>query len=95
MISIDLIRQNPDMVRKALVARGEEYSIESIISLDTQRRSVLTQAESSRAKRNRVSKDLSRMKEKPPELVVAMREEGYLIKELEEKVKVLEANLQS
>ncbi len=94
MISIDLIRQNPDMVRKALMGRGEENSLEDIILLDAERRSTLTQTESSRAKRNKVSKDISRMKEKPPELVAAMREEGDLIKSLEEKVKALEADLE-
>ena len=39
MISIDLIRQNPDMVRKALMGRGEENSLEDIILLDAERRS--------------------------------------------------------
>ena len=94
MISIDLIRQNPDMVRRALAARGEEKSLEDIILLDADRRYILTQTESSRAKRNKVSKDISRMKEKPPDLVAAMREEGDLIKALEEKVKAIEADLE-
>lgn len=94
MISIDLIRQNPDMVRRALTARGEENSLENIILLDAERRYILTQTESSRAKRNKVSKDISRMEEKPPDLVAAMREEGDLIKSLEEKVKALEADLE-
>ena len=93
MLSIDLIRQNPDAVRDALVKRGEEAPLETILSLDVQRRSHLTEVETLKANRNQVSKELGRMSERPAHLVEQMRQAGDRIKALEERVKEVEASL--
>jgi seryl-tRNA synthetase len=93
MLSIELIRQNPDVVREALEKRGEEAPLEAILSLDVQRRSHLTELENLRANRNRVSKELGRMAERPAHLVEEMRQAGDHIKALEDSVKDVEASL--
>lgn len=76
------------------MSRGEEVSLETILSLDVQRRSFLTQMENLRASRNRVSKDLGRMSERPAYLVQEMRETGDRIKVLEEHVRELDDSLE-
>jgi seryl-tRNA synthetase len=93
MLSIELIRQNPDVVREALERRGEEAPLEAILSLDVQRRSHLTELENLRANRNQVSKELGRMAERPAHLVEEMRQAGNHIKALEDRVKDVEASL--
>ena len=94
MLSIELIRQDPNAVREALVRRGEEAPLDTILSLDAQRRSHLTDVEKLRANRNQVSKELGRMSERPPQLVEEMRQTGDHIKSLEERVKDVEASLE-
>jgi seryl-tRNA synthetase len=93
LLSIDLIRQNPDAVRDALVKRGEEAPLETILSLDVQRRAHLTEVETLKANRNQVSKELGRMSERPAHLVDEMRQAGARIRALEERVKDVEASL--
>jgi seryl-tRNA synthetase len=93
MLSIDLIRSNPDAVREALAARGEEAPLAAILALDGQRRSLLTEAEGLRARHNQVSRELGRMAERPAHMVEEMRQEGDRIRALEEQVKQAEASL--
>ena len=93
MLSIELIRQDPDAVREALSRRGEEAPLEAILSLDVQRRSHLSEVENLRANRNQVSKELGRMSERPAHLVEEMRQTGDRIRTLEERVKEVEVGL--
>ncbi len=83
MIDIRLIRENPDVIRQALKNRNDDAPLEKIITLDEQYRVLLQQAESLRARRNEVSKQISKMKEKPPALIAEMRQVGEQIESLE------------
>ena len=94
MLSIELIRQDPDIVRGALARRGEEAPLETILSLDVQRRSHLTEVEDLRANRNQVSRELGRMSERPAHLIEEMRQTGDRITALEEQVREVEASLE-
>ena len=67
MISIELIRSEPDLVRDAMAKRGEDVPIDRILELDAQRRSAIAEADNLRARRNEVSRQLGQMKERPPE----------------------------
>jgi seryl-tRNA synthetase len=49
MLDIKLIRQNPDLIRQALKARGDDVSVEEVLSLDRRYHEVLSQFESLRA----------------------------------------------
>ncbi|MDA0988198.1 MAG: serine--tRNA ligase [Chloroflexi bacterium] len=93
MLSIELIRQSPKAVKEALERKGEEAPLEAILSLDVERRSLLTEVEDLRANRNQVSKELGRMSERPTNLVEEMRQAGDRIRALEERVKEVEARL--
>ncbi|MBI2855441.1 MAG: serine--tRNA ligase, partial [Chloroflexi bacterium] len=94
MLSIELIRKDPDGVRDALSRRGEEAPLEAILSLDARRRSHLTEMETLRARRNEVSREIGRMQMRPPELIEEMRQAGDRIKGLEEQVNDVEVRLE-
>ena len=94
MLSINLIRENPNVVREALDRRDEDHApLDRIIELDERRRVILTSSETLRARRNQVSKELSKMKEKPPEVIGEMRQVGSEIKTLETDLKELDEEL--
>ncbi|MDP6402242.1 MAG: serine--tRNA ligase, partial [SAR202 cluster bacterium] len=76
MINIELIRNEPDLVREAMRRRGEDVPIERVLELDRRCRSAITEADQLRARRNEVSKRLGQMKERPPELIEEMRGVG-------------------
>lgn len=64
MLDINLIRNDTETVRAALIARGADTeALDAILALDAQRRDILTQSETLRATRNTVSKEIGRMKE--------------------------------
>ena len=93
MISIELIRNQPDLVREAMRSRGEEAPIDRILECDTRRRSAIAEADSLRARRNEVSKRLGQTKERPPELIGEMRGVGDQIKILESQIRETEEEI--
>ena len=60
MLDIKLIREKPDLVRQRLATRGagDESLIDKILQADEQRRKCLTEVESLKSRRNRVSKEI-------------------------------------
>ena len=62
MLSIENIRENPDEVRRALQTRGEEDPITEVLELDSQIRRAITERDDLNAERNRVSKEIGRMR---------------------------------
>ena len=64
MLDINLIRETPDIVRKALKDRQMDPSpVDAILQLDEKRRTLLGQVEVLKAERNTVSKEIGQMKE--------------------------------
>jgi len=93
MLSIQFIRQNSDLVRANLARRGEVSGLDEVLRIDEERRRLIQEAESLRARKKQVSKDIAKMKEKPPELLAEMRDVGDSIKSLEVEVERAEAEL--
>ncbi len=97
MLDIDLLRQNPDKVREALRLRQDNPAlVDRVLALDVQRREILVEVERLRAERNRVSKEIGRMKDaaERQQKIEAMREVGDQIAALEERLREVEAELQ-
>lgn len=61
MLSIQLLRENPELVRRALERRRAEAPLEEALALDTQWRAVLAEVESLRAERNALSKEIGEL----------------------------------
>ena len=95
MLDIRLIRENPELVRQALEKRGDGFALDRIVQLDESYRASLRQTEELRARHNEASKQLSRSKEKPPELIADMRQLGERISSLQQQTKEAKANLDS
>ena len=94
MISIELIRRDADAVRDAMRKRAYDPSaIDRILELDTARRSSIVQVDELRARRNEVSQQIGRSRERPPELIEEMREVGRRIRELEGSQRTIDEEL--
>jgi len=95
MLDIKLIRENPELVRQALEKRGDSFALDSILEIDGRYRSLLRQTEELRAKHNEASKQLSKSKERPPQLIAQMRQLGEQVSSLQQQTKEAKANLDS
>ena len=98
MFDINLIRENPEIVRKGLQDRQmDPKPVDDVLALDVQRRALLAEVEIMKAERNAVSKEIGKMKE-PGERQVkidAMRDLGDKIAALDEQVRKVDGDLQN
>jgi seryl-tRNA synthetase len=98
MLDINLIREKPDLVRKALRDRQMDPSpVDAILKLDERRRGILAEVEALKAERNAVSKEISKMKAATDRQakIEAMRAVGDKIAELDKEVAAVEDELRS
>ena len=95
MLDLNFIREHPDLVKEALVKLNTTAPIDEILALDEERRSLLTEVESMRHRRNVVSKEIGRMKDgqERQALIAEMRELGKRIKALEARLREVEGRL--
>jgi seryl-tRNA synthetase len=96
MLDITLIREKPDLVKAAMVDLNVEAPIEEILTLDEQRREILTEVEALRAQRNTVSREIGRMQDQAARQaqIERMRTVGDRIDALEAELNDVEASLQ-
>jgi seryl-tRNA synthetase len=96
MLDINIIREQPDLVRKALADRQYDPApVGQILELDHQRRQFIQEVESLKAERNAASKEIGKTKD-PAERQVkieAMRQVGEHISQLDETLRKIEAEL--
>ena len=94
MLSIELIRRDPGLVRKALESRGEEDPLAELLELDSQWRRVTTEGDNLRSHRNQVNRRLGQARsagEEPSEdIILEMRRAGDQVGELEQQARSLE-----
>lgn len=62
MLDLKFIRENPDEVTKGLSAKGVSIDLKAILSLDSEKRSLLKESEDLKAKRNTANDEISRLK---------------------------------
>ena len=94
MLAIELIRTDPKGVAEALSKRGDTFSLQAILDLDTERRHLISASDSLKANRNEVSKKISHIKGPEREnLIVEMRKVGEDIADYDRKLGVLETQL--
>jgi len=96
MIDIQLIRENPEIVKAGMEKRGMDPSpVDELIKLDKERRSLLNEAEKLKAERNKVSKEIGQMKDagERQEKIDQMRVVGEKIKDLDSKTSAVDDKL--
>ena len=95
MLDIQLIREKPDQIKQGLARRGIDPPIDSILELDSKRRSLLADVEGLKSVRNKTSKEIGRMKEdnQRQDKIDAMRSLGIDIDDLDRQIAEVEAEL--
>ncbi|MGI9952807.1 serine--tRNA ligase [Moorellaceae bacterium AZ2] len=96
MLDIKLLRQNPELVAQGLRRRGLVAPLEQFLELDARRRSLLTEVEALRNRRNTVSEEIARLKKAgqgAEELIGEMRGVSQRIKELDDAIQAVEEQL--
>ena len=95
MLDLKFIRENPELVRQTLVKLNTTAPIDEILALDEERRKLLREGESLKARRNTVSKEIGRMREgeKRQTLIKEMRQLGEQIKEMDARLRQVESRL--
>ena len=92
MLDIKLIIENPSYVKNALKKKGYDVDFTDVIAKDTERRKLLYEIEQLKAKRNKVSSEIPRLKKegKPVEHIFQeMREIGEQITAGDVKINAL------
>jgi len=91
MIDIKLIRENPDIIKQRLLKKGADYSteIDRIIVLDTQRRALITEAETDKSEQNKVSKQIPQIKKDGGDTAPVFAR----LNALKEKIRIAESKL--
>jgi seryl-tRNA synthetase len=98
MLDLAFIREHSGEVKIGLEKLGADPSqVDAIVALDERRRELLTEVETLRAKRNRVSKEIGRLRdqEERERLIGEMRDVGDRIDALEEPLDTVEAELEA
>jgi seryl-tRNA synthetase len=98
MLDINLIREQPGVVRKSLKDRQMDASpVASILELDEKRRALLTEVETLKAERNAVSKEIGQMKDKSARQskIDAMRDVGDKISAMDAELAEVDVELQA
>jgi seryl-tRNA synthetase len=58
MLDAKLIRENPDVIRKAMADRGAAWDVDAFLTLDEERRALIQRTEQRQARRNEASKEI-------------------------------------
>jgi seryl-tRNA synthetase len=102
MLDLGFIRDNPDVVKKAVRDKAEKADLEAVLELDKKRRALIQRVEELRAERNKTSKEISELKkqssdtkaqEKAEALILSMRKVADDIKAVESGLSEAEAKL--
>lgn len=96
MLDARYLRDNIDMVKKALSDRGYELDLREFLENEEKRRSLLKISEEFRNKRNVVSEEIAHLKSKKEDaskLIEEMKKVSDTIKEYDEKINVIQKSL--
>jgi len=96
MLDINMIREQPDLIRKAMRDRQMDPApVDAILQLDEKRRSLLTEVEKMKAERNAASKEIGGLKDASAKQskIEAMRVVGDKINAMDKEVAEVESQL--
>lgn len=96
MLDLSFVRENLELVKQKMRERGMGDSLANFEELDRERRKALVEAESGKARRNKVSDEIAALKKQGQDasvLIAEMRGLGERIKDLDEQAKSLDERL--
>jgi seryl-tRNA synthetase len=89
MLDLKFIRQNPDLVRKAIADKGEKAELDRLLELDEATRAVIVESDELKRQRNVESEEIAALKKEGRDAsgpIARMREVSARIKEFDEKL---------
>lgn len=98
MLDLKFIREHPEEVARALQSRGGAESVRRLLTLDADRRRMVTDVEASKAHRNRITEKIAEAKqrgENPTAEIGRMRKLGEGIKEEDRKIQEVEREIEA
>jgi seryl-tRNA synthetase len=94
VLSLQFIRDNPDVVRKAVADRNTSAPIDRILELDIERRDLIRRADELKSERNGLGRQVGRAsQEERPALLERSRELSDEINVLDEKLRAVETEV--
>lgn len=94
MLDLKLIHNQKEILQKKLLSKGCEVSLDEIINLDNQRKSLVLQLDELRTKRNQANDEISKApKEEKQKIISQTKEISAKIKEQETQLKEIEEKL--
>lgn len=98
MLDMRFIRENVELVKSSLAKRGSRLTLDELLSLDEDRRRLLTRLDDLRRQKNEANDTITKLikeKKDPKETIASMKEVATHIGEFEEELKVKEEALDS
>lgn len=97
MLDPRFIRENPDLVGKALIQRLVDIDLDRLLALDRKRRDMITETEALKRRRNEVSREIGRRKasgEEAAEVIAEMKTVARKIHLMDELLRSLDEEYQ-
>lgn len=98
MLDINIVRNEIEKVKQAVINKNEKINLDSLLELDSKRKSLLIECDDLRNKRNITSKKISELKSKKQDasnVIQEMKGVSDNIKQLEADIKALTDELES
>ena len=96
MLDLKFIRENPELVKKGIQAKGEMGDVERVLELDKRRRQIIQQVEDLKKQRNENSKKVAQLKKQgqdASEIINNTKQISETIKTLDDELKEVEQAL--
>ncbi len=96
MLDLRFIREHPDIVRNAIETKRSPADLDKLLSLDSERRTLIQEADDLKAKRNRVSEEIGNLKKAGKDgsaAITEMKTVSTRIKELDGCIRSAETDM--
>ncbi len=90
MLDIKFVRENLELVKQKVASKNVKIDFDKLISLDEEKRQMLTSVENLKATRNKATKEIARLKKEKQdasEMIKEMRNIGDQISEMDHRIK--------
>jgi len=97
MLDLKFIRNNPDLVRQAIINKNEKADLDEVLALDEKRRKLQFDFDSLKAKQNQVSGEIAQQKKNKQDasdLIAQMGSVAEQIKQINNDLAVVETELE-
>lgn len=96
MLDLKFIRENAELVKKAIENKGDKADLDVLLDLDKKRRELISEVESTKAEQNRVTALIPEMKKKGKDvskIVTEMRDISAKVKQGNDQLKEVESKI--